>query len=112
MRTTFFFIVGSNLEMQQTCVRNVKARSPADAAPRRARAAGRALLGRGAELNRRGGAAVTHSRGLVHFLVDLLDRQLDVELDAVEDVLEIRLLIHLELQKTRQESLSMCQKHA
>lgn len=46
-------------------------------------------------------ATGTHSRGLVHFFVDLLDRQLDVELDAVEDVLEIRLLIHLELQKHR-----------
>lgn len=46
---------------------------------------------------------VTHSRGLVHFFVDLLDRQLDVELDAVEDVLEIRLLIHLKLQKHRRD---------
>lgn len=45
----------------------------------------------------------THSRGLVHFFVDLLDRQLDVELDAVEDVLEIRLLIHLKLRKHRRD---------
>lgn len=45
----------------------------------------------------------THSRGLVHFFVDLLDRQLDVELDAVEDVLEIRLLVHLKLQKHRRD---------
>lgn len=30
--------------------------------------------------------------------MDLLDRQLDVELDAVEDVLEIGLLVHIKLQ--------------
>lgn len=31
--------------------------------------------------------------------MDLLDRQLDVELDAVEDVLEVGLFIYLKLQK-------------
>lgn len=30
--------------------------------------------------------------------MDLLDRQLDVELDAVEDVLEIGLLVYIKLQ--------------
>lgn len=40
-----------------------------------------------------------HLRGLVHFFVDLLHRQLDVKLDAVEDILEIRLLIYFKLQK-------------
>lgn len=39
------------------------------------------------------------SRCLVHLFVDLLDGQLDVELDAVEDVLEVSLLIHIKLQK-------------
>lgn len=43
--------------------------------------------------------SVQHSRGLVHLFVDLLDRQLDVVLDAVEDVLEIRLLVYFKLQK-------------
>lgn len=42
---------------------------------------------------------VQHLRGLVHFFVDLLDRQLDVKLDAVEDILEICLLIDFKLQK-------------
>lgn len=44
---------------------------------------------------------VGHLRCLVHFFVDLLDRQLDVELDAVEDVLEIGLLIHIKLRNQR-----------
>lgn len=39
------------------------------------------------------------SRCLVHLFVDLLDRQLDVELDAVEDVFEVSLFIHVKLQK-------------
>lgn len=38
-----------------------------------------------------------HLRGLVHFFVDLLHRQLDVKLDAVEDILEIRLLVYFKL---------------
>lgn len=40
-----------------------------------------------------------HLRALVHFFVDALDRQLDVVLDAVEDVLEVGLLIHIKLQQ-------------
>lgn len=35
--------------------------------------------------------------------MDLLDRQLDVELNAVEDVFEIGLLIHIKLQNRRHE---------
>lgn len=39
-----------------------------------------------------------HLRALVHLFVDALDRQLDVVLDAVEDVFEVSLLVHIELQ--------------
>lgn len=42
-----------------------------------------------------------HLRGLVHLFVDLLDRQLDVKLDAVEYIFEIRLLIDFKLQKEK-----------
>lgn len=52
----------------------------------------------GALLQQRGGARWS-LRGLVHFFVDLLHRQLDVKLDAVEDILEICLLIDFKLQK-------------
>lgn len=38
-----------------------------------------------------------HSRCFVHFFMNFPDRQLDVELDAVEDVLEVGLLVHVEL---------------
>lgn len=62
------------------------------------------FLSRGAELNCPVKAKPAHLRGLVHFFVDLLHRQLDVELDAVQDVLEIRLLVHLKLQKHRHDS--------
>lgn len=44
-------------------------------------------------------ARAQHLRGLVHLFVDLLDRQLDVKLDAVEDVLEICLLLDFKLQR-------------
>lgn len=42
-----------------------------------------------------------HLRALVHLFVDALDRQLDVVLDAVEDVFEVSLLVHIELQQEK-----------
>lgn len=44
------------------------------------------------------------SRRLVHFLVDLVDGQVDVVLDAVQDVSEVRLLVYFELQKNNKQS--------
>lgn len=38
-------------------------------------------------------------RALVHLFMDALDRQLDVVLDAVENVFEVSLLVHIELQQ-------------
>lgn len=40
-----------------------------------------------------------HLRALVHLFVNALHRQLDVVLDAVEDVFEVGLLVHIELQQ-------------
>lgn len=38
-----------------------------------------------------------YPRGFVHFLPNLLDGQLDTESDAVQDVLEVGLLVDLKL---------------
>jgi hypothetical protein len=38
-----------------------------------------------------------HSRGFVHLLSNLFDGQLDTESDAVQNVLEVGLLVDLEL---------------
>lgn len=43
-----------------------------------------------------------HPRGFVHLLSDLLDGQLDTEADAIQNVLEVGLLVDLELYGDRQ----------
>lgn len=66
---------------------------------RRVSGAGTRCCGAGVNPEAGGGESL---RGLVHLFVDLLHRQLDVKLDAVEDILEVGLLIHLKLEKRRQ----------
>lgn len=42
---------------------------------------------------------LSNSRRLVHLFMDLFDGEFDVVLDAVQDVLEVRFLVHIELSR-------------